>query len=104
MRQAGLDNHSPFGNTGVARHRCPPWEYGIDATAHTMPHRGVSCHLFDDVVPSFFKNLLQKAPPPRPAWPAPSPDRLPLPLPRTEIPAQLLGSGVRRPPLGPLRR
>jgi hypothetical protein len=25
-----------------------------------MPHRGVSCHLFDDDVPSFFKNLLQK--------------------------------------------
>jgi hypothetical protein len=28
-----------------------------------MPHRGVSCHLLDAVVPSFFKNLLQKAPP-----------------------------------------
>src|SRR4030095_9518601 len=26
-----------------------------------MPHRGVSCHLFDDDVPSFVKNLLQKA-------------------------------------------
>jgi len=25
-----------------------------------MLYRGVSCHLFDDVVPSFFKNLLQK--------------------------------------------
>jgi hypothetical protein len=25
-----------------------------------MPHRGVSCHLYDDVVPSFFTNLPQK--------------------------------------------
>jgi len=25
-----------------------------------MPYRGVSCHLWDDVVPSFFKNLPQK--------------------------------------------
>jgi hypothetical protein len=25
-----------------------------------MPNRGVSCHLCDDVVPSFFKNLPQK--------------------------------------------
>ena len=33
-----------------------------------MLYRGVSCHLFDDVVPSFFKNLLQKAAPPRMAW------------------------------------
>jgi hypothetical protein len=32
-----------------------------------MPHRGVSCHLFDDDVPSFVKNLLQKAEPP-PGW------------------------------------
>jgi hypothetical protein len=29
-----------------------------------MPHRGVSCHLCDEVEPSFFKNLPQKAPPP----------------------------------------
>jgi predicted permease len=28
-----------------------------------MPHRGVSCHLFEDVVSSFFKNLLQKGGP-----------------------------------------
>ena len=28
-----------------------------------MPHRGVSCHLCDAVVPSFFKNLPQKVPP-----------------------------------------
>jgi hypothetical protein len=28
-----------------------------------MPYRGVSCHLFEDVVSSFFKNLLQKASP-----------------------------------------
>src|SRR4029434_8654180 len=55
------------GHTGVARHRYPPWGYGRDATAHTMPHRGVSCHLFDAVVPSFFKNLLQKEALP-PAW------------------------------------
>src|SRR5262245_18056237 len=64
MGQVGLDDRGPFGHTGVARHRYPPWGYGRDATAHTMPHRGVSCHLFDDVVPSFFKNLLQKVLPP----------------------------------------
>jgi hypothetical protein len=59
----GLDDRRPFGHTGVARHRCPPWGYGIDATSHTMPHRGVSCHLSYDVVPSFTKNLPQKASP-----------------------------------------
>ncbi len=30
-----------------------------------MPHRGVSCHLFYDVGPSFIKNLLQKGALPR---------------------------------------
>src|SRR4029453_16788232 len=50
----------PFGHTGVARHQYPPWGDGSDATSHTMPNRGVSCHLCDDVVPSFFKNLPQK--------------------------------------------
>jgi hypothetical protein len=63
MGQVGLDERGPCGHTGVARQRYPPGGYGRDATAHTMPHRGVSCHLFDDVVPSFFKNLLQKGRP-----------------------------------------
>ena len=58
--QVGLDNRRPFGDTGVARHRDPPWGDGSKATSHTMPHRGVSCHLLYAVVPSFFKNLLQK--------------------------------------------
>src|SRR4029453_8909862 len=31
-----------------------------------MPHRGVSCHLFDDDVPSFVKNLLQAGRSPSP--------------------------------------
>jgi hypothetical protein len=60
MGQVGLDDCRPFGHTGMARHRYPPWGDGRDATSHTMPHRGGSCHLLDDVVPSFFKNLLQK--------------------------------------------
>src|SRR5205807_581148 len=75
--QVGLDDRRPFGDTGVARHRDPPWGDGSKATSHTMPHRGVSCHLLYAVVPSFFKNLLQKGsshprrsrtyPPPPPA-------------------------------------
>src|SRR5262249_12931743 len=59
--QVGPDDRRPFGDTGVARHRDPPWGDGSNATSHTMPHRGVSCHLLYAVVPSFFKNLLQKA-------------------------------------------
>src|SRR5438093_9778215 len=56
----GVDDGGPFSATGVARHRYPPGGYGVDATSHTMPHRGVSCHFCDHVVPSFFKNLPQK--------------------------------------------
>jgi hypothetical protein len=59
--QVGTDYGGPFGHTGVARHPYPPWGDGSDATSHTMPHRGVSCHLCDAVVPSFFKTLPQKA-------------------------------------------
>src|SRR5262249_60104819 len=44
----------------------PPWGYGVDATAHTMPQSRVSCHLCDAVAPSFFKNLLQQGVPPSP--------------------------------------
>src|SRR4029453_1941677 len=54
----------PCCHTGVVRHRYPPWGDGRNAPSHTMPHRGVSCHLYDDVVPSFFTNLPQKAEPP----------------------------------------
>src|SRR5262249_38086645 len=61
VRQVGLDDLGPFEHTGVARHQYPPWGYGVDATAHTMPQSRVSCHLCDAVAPSFFKNLLQKA-------------------------------------------
>ena len=43
--QVGLDGHGPFGHTGVARHQYPPWGDGSEATSHTMPRRGVSCHL-----------------------------------------------------------
>src|SRR5207244_11137702 len=46
MGQMGLNGHGPFGHTGVARHRYPPWGYGINAISHTMPYRGVSCHLY----------------------------------------------------------
>src|SRR5262249_26323671 len=60
MGQMCLNNGAPLGDTGVTRHRYPPWGDGSHATSHTMPHRGVSCHLLYAVVPSFFKNLLQK--------------------------------------------
>src|SRR5262249_35240454 len=60
MGQVRLDNDGPFGHTGVARHPYPPWGDGSEATSHTMPSRGGSCHLLYAVVPSFFKNLLQK--------------------------------------------
>ena len=66
--QVGLDDQGPFGHTGVARHQYPPWGDGRHATSHTMPHRGVSCHLLYAVVPSHIKNL-------RPAGPHPSPRR-----------------------------
>src|SRR6516225_2514675 len=61
MGQVGVDDGGPFGDTGVARHTNPPWSNGREATSHTLPHRGVSCHLFYTVVPSFFTDLLQKA-------------------------------------------
>jgi hypothetical protein len=68
MGQVRLDNGGPFGHTGVARPPYPPWGDGSEATSHTMPHRGVSCHLLYAVIPSFFKNLLQKG-----AWGKPRP-------------------------------
>src|SRR5262245_23686132 len=61
MGQVGVDDGAPFRDTGVARHRYPPWGYGVDATSRTMLQRRMSCHLCDDAVPSFFKNLPQKA-------------------------------------------
>src|SRR5262245_37570336 len=60
MGQMCLNNGGPFGHTGVARHPYPPWGDGSNATSHTMPHRGESCHLLYAVVLSFFQNLLQK--------------------------------------------
>src|SRR5262249_34868781 len=66
MGHVRLDNGGPFGHTGVARQPYPPWGEGSEATSHTMPHSGGACHLLYAVVPSFFKNLLQKAPPGHP--------------------------------------
>src|SRR5215475_10278790 len=60
MGQVGVDDGGPCGDPGVARHTNPPWSNGREATSHTLPHRGVSCHLFYTVVPSFFTDLLQK--------------------------------------------
>jgi hypothetical protein len=60
MGQVGADERGPCGDTGMTRHRDPPWGDGSNAISHTMPSRGMSCHLCNDVVPSFFKNLPQK--------------------------------------------
>src|SRR4030095_11642621 len=54
------DDGTPFDHTGVARHGYPPGGYRVDATAYTLPHSGVSCHLFNDGILSFFKDLPQK--------------------------------------------
>src|SRR5262245_44526769 len=95
MGQVRLDNAGPFGHTGVARHPYPPWGDGSEATSHTMPHRGVSCHLLYAVVPSCFKNLLQKEEivPPE-ACPEHGEDQ--------GVPALGLVSAVPEPPIGVL--